>query len=97
MRAEPPAVSRKETSKGLAVGVLPFPGTGERFELGEGFLGVGLGEGGGCGQGDDENGGDASGFGHNVFLSSVLHLVEDGFMVLVCGRLRFPRILGFDE
>jgi hypothetical protein len=41
-------------AQGSAFGVLAFPGTGKRFELVERFLGGGLGESGGCGEGQQE-------------------------------------------
>ena len=49
-------------AQGPAFGVLTFPGTGERFELVERFLGGGLGESGGCGEREQERKGDTERF-----------------------------------
>jgi hypothetical protein len=65
--------------------------------LGERFLGIGLSQSGGGGQGEHHSG-DANGFGHDVFPSPKEMRFESRLLkpFRFAGRLCFPRMLGFD-
>ena len=95
MTAEPPEVSRKVTCRGLPSEVFPSQVPVQRFELGEGFLGVGLGEAAVAARATKSSGSDASGFGHDVFLSQFFLFEFHGLGLReACG---LAGVLGFDK